>query len=128
MMFKWDAELADSYYLKHYANTNRTMAICTPHIPMRPDHFKNKVKTHTLKSMIICNYYQLGYLKWLYQQGDLGYIWNVSGGIPLRVALVVAGMITITGLAGEYRYHSKLLSKRRLGNTSCDFFLCLRGD
>ena len=103
MMFKWDAESADSYYLEHYGNTNRTMVICTPHIPMRPDHFRNKVNTHTLKSMVICNYYQLGYLKWLYQQGDLGYIWRISGDVPLRVALVVAGMITITGVVGEYR-------------------------
>ena len=76
------------------------MVICSPHIPMRQDHFKNKVKTHTIKSMIICNYYQLGYLKWLYKPGDFGYIWNTSGGVPLRAALVAAGTITITGLFG----------------------------
>ena len=128
MMFKWDAQLADSYYLKHYANTNRTMVICTPHIPMRPDHFRNKVRTHTLKSMVICNYYQLGYLKWLYQQGDLGYIWRVSGGVPLRVALVVAGLITITGVVGECCYGARLLYKTQLGKTSYEkglFVICV---
>ena len=102
LIFRWDAELADAYYLEHYANTNKTMVICTPHIPMEANHFKNKAKTKTMNSMIVCNYYQLGYLKWLYKQRDWSYIWNTSGGVPLRVALVAAGMITITGVFGEY--------------------------
>ena len=94
LMFRWDAELADAYYLEHYSNTNKTMVICTPHIPMETRHFKN--------SMTFCNYYQLGYLKWLYKQGDLSYILSTSGGVPLLVALVTAGMITIAGMFGEY--------------------------
>ena len=37
MIFQLDAELADAYYIEHYASTNDTKYICTPRIPMRPD-------------------------------------------------------------------------------------------
>ena len=39
LMFQNDPDLADAYYLKHHANTNSSMVLCTPQIPMRPDLF-----------------------------------------------------------------------------------------
>ena len=39
-MFDWDLELADAYYFEHYNNTNKTMLLISPLIPMRLDTFK----------------------------------------------------------------------------------------
>ena len=99
LMFPYDADLADGYYMEYYNNTNKSMPLCTPIIPMRLDTFRKWVRTN---SLLQCRYYQVGWLKEIYQQGDLSYIWNISGGVPLRIALIAAAFITIIGVLGVY--------------------------
>ena len=92
-MFQYDSELADQYYLEHYADTNNTMYICTPYIPMIPDLQRKYVERHpNTYSMVLCDPYQLGYLKRLHQQKHLSYI---------VIYLVASAIIAITGLFGE---------------------------
>ena len=70
MMFQYDSDLADQYYLEHYANN--TMYICTPHIPMRPDMRSKYAQTFPDRYyMFRCDIYQLGYLK-VYIKKDIG--------------------------------------------------------
>ena len=102
LSFRWDVELADAYYFEHYANTNETMPLCSPFIPMQPDLFIRQYRMYTKYSLLFCGSYWPGLLKEIYQQGDLSYIWNTSGGVPLRIALVVAAIIIITGGLGKY--------------------------
>ena len=101
LTFRWDAELADAYYYEHYNNTNETLFLMTPYIPMRPNIFKEWSKRYTSNPFMSWMYYRPGLLKELYQQGQLGYIWRTSG-VMLRVALVAAALITIIGVFGEY--------------------------
>ena len=54
MMFRWDAELADEYYLEHYADTNNTMYMCTPQIPMRQDLVGNMLKPTLARTLCLC--------------------------------------------------------------------------
>ena len=68
LMFPYDADLADGYYMEYYNNTNKSMPLCTPIIPMRLDTFRKWVRTN---SLLQCRYYQVGWLKEIYQQGDL---------------------------------------------------------
>ena len=102
LMFQNDPDLADAYYLKHHANTNNSMVLCTPQIPMTPDLFRKMVEKYTIYSMILGVQYKLGYFRKLYAPGDWSYIWSTYGGVELRAALVAAALITITGVLGEY--------------------------
>ena len=51
--------------------------------------------------MITWHFYRPGLLKEFYQAGDLSYIWRTSG-VSLRVALVAALIIMLTGVFGKY--------------------------
>ena len=111
MMFQWDAELTDDYYLEHYADTNNTMYICSPRIPMRPDLRRKYAETHpNTYSMVMCGSYQLGYLKRFYQQRHSSYIFGADYPIQNRIYLIVTAIITITGVFGEYRQSLNSLS------------------
>ena len=67
-MFPMDSELGDEYYMKYYADTNDTMYMCTPYIPVRPDMRRKYAQTHPhIYSMVGCIIYQLGYLEKLYK-------------------------------------------------------------
>ena len=78
------------------------MLIISPSIPMRPDTFKNWSKLRTAHPlMIIWMRYRPGWLKELYQGGELSYICRTSG-VGLHVALVAVALITIIGIFGEY--------------------------
>ena len=103
LRFQWDAELADAYYFEHYNNTNETMLLISPYIPMRPESFKKLYKIYTSNHMIWITwmYYRPGLLKEIYQQGDISFIWKVSG-VDMRMAFVAALVITIIGVFGEY--------------------------
>ena len=101
LTFHWDAELADAYYFEHYNNTNVTMLLMRPYIPMRPNIFKEWSERYTLNPFISWMYYRPGLLKESYQRGQLGYIWRTSG-VSLHVALVAELIITLTGVFGEY--------------------------
>ena len=92
MIFQWDAELADAYYIEHYAGTNDTKYICTPYIPMRPDLRRKYAQTYPDRySMVRCYIYQLGFIKRRH--------------IPIesRIFLVAAPLVIIIGVFGEYR-------------------------
>ena len=102
LTFFWDAELAESYYFEYYDNTNKTMFLYSPVIPMRPSSLRKYVKVFPV---IYRKYYQPGVLKELYGQRQPGYIWKVYGGIPLRMALVAALMITFIGVCGQYFWY-----------------------
>ena len=101
LSFQWDAELAEAYYFEHYNNTNETMLLISPYIPMRPESFKNWSNHFSPFRMISWMHYRPGLLKEFYQAGDIGYIWRTSG-LRLRVALVVTLIITLTGVFGKY--------------------------
>ena len=92
MMFQWDAELADSYYLEHYAGTNDTKYICTPYIPMRPDMRRKYAQTYPDRhSMVRCSIYQLGFIK------------RRHFPIESRIFVIAAPLVLIIGVVGEYR-------------------------
>ena len=99
LTFHWDAELADAYYFEHYNNTNKTMLLFAPNIPMRPDTFKILSKFYHL---IIRMPYRPGLLKEMYQERDMGYLWSTYGGVRLRIALVAADLITIIGVFDKH--------------------------
>ena len=102
MRFPWDAELADDYYFENYANTSQPMLLCSPYVPMKPGSFRDWAKRYDYDyGMLTCWGVVSGYLKEVYQEGDLSFIWNTYGGTTLRVALVVAVLITITGVLGK---------------------------
>ena len=101
MIFQMDSDLADAYYLEHYANTNASMAMCTPHIPVYPYLYRDKGNTVTMTYIVNCFWYEEVWLKRIYHRGDLSYIWSTSGGTSLHVALVAAALITLTGVLGE---------------------------
>ena len=103
LRFQWDAELADAYYYEHYNNTNKTMLLISPLIPMRHESFKKLYKIYTSNPMIWMTwmYYRPGLLKEVYQQGDISFIWKVSG-VDMRMAFVAALVTTLIGVFGEY--------------------------
>ena len=98
LWFWWDAELADDYYFKHYNNTNKTMILYSPSFPMRPNLFRKWMKGHPMISRMR---FWPGRLKEIYGQRHAGYLWRTSG-VMLKVAVVAALMIMLTGVFGEY--------------------------
>ena len=76
-MFNWDPELADASYFEHYNNTNNTMILISPLIPMRPDTFKMASNSPT--RTITWHFYRPGLLKEFYQAGghlELFFTWQ----------------------------------------------------
>ena len=102
LMFPWDPDLADAYYLQHYAHTNNTMYICTPRFPVRPDMRRKDVQTHRNPySMVTCIIYQLGLLENLYKRGFSTVVLAFS---PVFLGYIYVGLlalICITGILGE---------------------------
>ena len=104
LLFQFDSELADQYYLEHYADTNNTMYICTPKIPVRPDLRRKYAETHPNKySMVMCYFYQLGYFKRLYQKYHWSYVFSSEFPVLGHVYHIVVVLICITGTFGEFR-------------------------
>ena len=102
MIFPIDSDLADAYYLENYVNTNESMALFTPYIPVYPNLYRNKDNTLTMKYLIYCFWYEEAWVKAIYHRGDLSYIWSTYGELALRLALVTAALISIIGVFGEY--------------------------
>ena len=102
-MFPFDAELADDYYLEHYADANITKYICSPKIPVRPDMRRKYAKLFPDRySMVRCYVYQLGYLKRLYQAQHWSYMFSADFDLFVRIYLIVTGAISIVGVLGEF--------------------------
>ena len=103
LMFPWDPDLADAYYLEYYANSNETLVICTPHIPVRPDLRRKMIEFHNnIYSMLRCDVHKLGYYKSLHKQRSWSF--TVSSNFPLenRIYLIIAYLTSVTGIFGEY--------------------------
>ena len=98
LTFHWEAELADAYYFDNFNNTNETMLLMAPLIPMRPDTFKDWSTRYPFFTWM---YYRPGDLKDAYIAGEFGYIWRTHG-VILRAALAAAALIIIVGVFGEY--------------------------
>ena len=104
LMFPMDPQLADLYYLEHYAGTNNTMYTCTPDIPVRQDLRKKMAETLSNNNyMIRCMVYQLGLLKRLYQVHHWSYIFTADYPVMSRIYHMVIVVISITGIFGEFR-------------------------
>ena len=107
--FKFDIELTQEHYLKYYANTNKSMLLCTPYIPMRPDIYRSLIEQDY--SLLSCGNYHLGLLEALYGRGNFKYIWN-SETLQLSFAVSAAILIVFSGLFGKWMVHlNKLLSQ-----------------
>ena len=97
LMFPLDPDLADAYYLRHYASTNKTMLMCTPYFPV------GKVQQYAARvlSLTACFNYELGMLEAWYERGKWSYVWDTFGGFPLVMSLSIAAVITVSGLFGK---------------------------
>ena len=105
LMFQYDFDLADQYYLEHYADTNDTMYICTPRIPVRPDLRRKYAETHPNRyNMVRCDVYQLGYFKRLYQMYHWSYIFSADYPFVALIYDIVIAIISIVGIFGELEY------------------------
>ena len=102
-MFQMDPELADSHYMKYYADTNNTMYLCTPRIPVKPDLRKKYAETHPDRySMARCHIYQLGYLKLLYKVYHRSFIFSADYPLSWRIYHIVIIIISITAIFVEF--------------------------
>ena len=89
---KINHNLADSYYIKHYMHTNKTMFMCVPYF--------GKWNFVIAYGWVDCKNYTLGKFK---GEGDWSYIFSDAyGGVRLKLALMAVGFIAITGLFGKF--------------------------
>ena len=102
MMFPMDPDLADDYYLMHHSDTNSTMLICTPNIPMRLDMRRKYAQRFPNKySMVKCYSIRLGDLKRHYQFSHWSYVFSSHLPVWQRINLIASALITVTGVFGE---------------------------
>ena len=98
-----DSELADAYYLEHRTNSNETLVICTPHIPLRSDKRKKMIElTNNIYSVVRCDIYKLGYYKLLHEQGQWSYMLSSDYPLVSRIYLIIAYVTAATGIIGKY--------------------------
>ena len=103
-LYEWVAavkinhDLADSYYIKHYMNTNKTMFTCAPELGGRMDIL---LDYYTVEWLAYCVNYRLGIYK---SRGDWSYVWSTYGGWKLKIALSAVISIAVTGLLGELTF------------------------
>ena len=98
MEFKFGIQLTQEYYLKYYAHTNKSMLLCTPYIPMRPDVFEAWTKRDN--SLVWCYNYYPGLLGKMYRRGTFRYVWN-SETLAMYLAVLAAIVIIVSGLIGN---------------------------
>ena len=91
LMFPLDYDLADAYFLEHYANRNKTMLMCTPYFPIGKEQ-KYDAKVF---SLIVCFNYELGMLELWYKRGKWSYVCDTFGGFRLVMSLSAAAVITL---------------------------------
>ena len=102
-MFQYDDELADEYYLQHYTNTNNTVYICTPHVPMRTGSRRKYTKLHPNKYYWLrCDIHHLGFMNYWHERVQLSFIFSADLSVRVRFRLVVLAVISLTGIFGEY--------------------------
>ena len=101
-MFQWDAELADQYYLEHYADTNKTVYICTPYVLVSPVMRAKYIQTHPYRyTNLRCGVFQLGYIKRLHQKRHWSFYFSAEYPVVNRIYDMVRLAISITGILGE---------------------------
>ena len=106
LRFKYDIELTQSHYLEHYANTNSSMFLCTPNVPMRPDTFRDWPENYN--ASLECFNYYLGVLEVKYGESNWNYIWTHET-LGLSLAFAAAVLIFLTGIIGEYHWSHFLI-------------------
>ena len=82
MYFRYDVELAKKHYFEYYANTNKTMFLCSPDVPMRPDVY------FSLTGMVWCFHF----LEDQFLGGTWSYIWKTH---RLGLSLVFSAAVVI---------------------------------
>ena len=98
LMFPLDSDLADAYFLEHYANRNKTMLMCTPYFQI----VKEQQYVVKVFSMIVCFNYKLGMLKAWFERVKWRCVWDTFGGFPIVMSLSVAAVITLSGVFGKW--------------------------
>ena len=93
MYFRYDLELAKKHYFEHYANTNKTMFLCSPDVPMRPDVYFNLTEDDQFLGWCF-HILEDGFL-----EGTWSYIWKTNR-LGLSLVVSAAMVIIVTGLAG----------------------------
>ena len=115
---KINHDLADSYYIQHYMNTNKTMFVCVPifgrmnlMIAYYPREFWANSRNYTL-----------GIFK---SREDWSYIFSDAyGGVRLKLALSAVGVIAATGLFGKFGRGSYCQYKVSVSHFFYLCFLC----
>ena len=97
-MFPLDSDLADAYFLEHYANRNKTMLMCTPYFQI----VKQQQYVVKVFSLIVCFNYKLGMLKAWFERVKWRCVWDTFGGFPVVMLLSVAAVITLSGVFGKW--------------------------
>ena len=111
LMFPMDPDLADAYYMRYFAGTNYSMVICNPHFPVNADKRRKYAELRRSRpSMMWCIYYYPGHLKRLYEENFFDIVFETS--FPAYCAfMVVAAVITIAGIFGEYQWLHSFLQR-----------------
>ena len=94
-VFAFNVELIKAHYLEHYTNTNKTMVLSSPSVPMRPDVCRHW--TNQGQNLVSCN--SVAHRIDAYAAGNIKYIWNTER-LELSLTFSTAMLITLTGIIG----------------------------
>ena len=97
LRFHWDINLTEQYYLDNFANTNRTMQLCAPDVPIDVEQRQLYKKYNTL---VHCFTYEIGALEWRYTYTSWSHSWKYFR-LDLLITLSILGIIAITGAVGQ---------------------------
>ena len=96
LMFQWDIELTDKYYLENFANANKSMLICTPDVAVDVGKREQYLQ---LFPTFYCWIYELGDMELIYNEYTWGHSWKYLRG-EFLAALLIAATIAIAGILG----------------------------
>ena len=99
MYFILDFELTHKHFLEFYANSNKTMVVCTPTVPMRPDVLGKWTKHDN--PLVQCYNYELLIRSRSSYKSNWYDIWNSDVKFELSLTVAVAMLIILTGLTGS---------------------------
>ena len=115
---KINHDLADSYYIQHYMNRNRTMFMCAPIF----GRMNLMIAYYPREFWANCRNYTLGIFK---SREDWNYIFSDAyGGVRLKLALSAVGFIAATGLFGKFGRGSYCQYKVSVSHFFYLCFLC----
>ena len=107
LKFAMDPELADAYFLKHFAYINYTVYICIPHIPVRPDMRRKYVQRFPDRySMVRCYVYELGFVEHVFKQTYWSYIFSDYFPLHQRIIMLTQTVVAMIGVFGELKMYT----------------------